>query len=76
MNRALKELVERAETWPETAQAELVEIAREIEGELAGSYAATAEELRALDEALASVERGEIASEAAVEAVLAKYRRV
>ena len=75
MNQALKDLIERAERWPETAQAELFEIAHEIEGELTGSYFATAEELRALDEALASVERGEIASEAAVEAVLAKYRR-
>jgi hypothetical protein len=51
MNRALTELIERAETWPETAPAELVEIAHEIEGELAGSYVAAAEELRALDEA-------------------------
>jgi hypothetical protein len=31
MNRTLKELIQRAEAWPESAQAELVEIAREIE---------------------------------------------
>jgi hypothetical protein len=76
MNSALKDLLKRAEAWPETAQAELVEIASEIEGEIAGDYYATDEELRALDEGWASVQRGEIASEAAVEAVFAKYRRL
>jgi hypothetical protein len=75
MNRALKELIERAETWPEAAQTELVEIAREIENGLAGDYEASEEDLRAIDEARAAVRRGEIADDETVEAALAKYRR-
>ena len=38
-------------------------------------YYATPEELRAIDEALEAVERGEIATEEEVEALFAKYRR-
>jgi hypothetical protein len=37
-------------------------------------YHASTEELRAIDEALTAVERGEIASDEEVEAVFAKYR--
>jgi predicted transcriptional regulator len=37
-------------------------------------YRATPEELKAIDEALAEVERGEIATDEEVEAVFAKYR--
>jgi predicted transcriptional regulator len=37
-------------------------------------YRATPEELKAIDEAIAEVERGEIASDEEVEAVFAKYR--
>jgi predicted transcriptional regulator len=40
-----------------------------------GVHHATPEELAAIDEALAAVARGEIASEEEVEAVFAKYRR-
>jgi hypothetical protein len=57
MNRALKEVIERAETWPESAQAALVEIAREIEDGLAGDYEASDEDLRAIDEARTAVRR-------------------
>ncbi len=39
------------------------------------SYRATPAELKAIDEALAAVERGEIATDEEVEAVFAKYRR-
>jgi predicted transcriptional regulator len=37
-------------------------------------YHANLEELKAIDEALAAIERGEIASDDEVEAVFAKYR--
>lgn len=37
-------------------------------------YRATPEELKAIDEAVAEVERGEIATDEEVEAVFAKYR--
>ena len=76
MMTRLKELLERAKTWPEDAQQELVQLGAEIEGELqAGDYQATAEELAAIDEALEQVARGEVASEAEVEAAFRTFRR-
>jgi hypothetical protein len=75
MSKKLKDLMERAEHWPETAQEELVQLGDEIEGELkGGEYHATQEELRAIDEAIAAVDRGEIATEAEVRAAFAKFR--
>ena len=57
----LRNLLERAQTWPEEAQNELVAIASEIESELlGGEYLATQEELRSIDMALASIDRGSI----------------
>jgi hypothetical protein len=76
MNERLRDVLARAEAWPEWAQQELAEIVQEIDGELrAGTYRATREELRKIDEALAAVRRGEIAAESEVEAVFAKHRR-
>src|ERR1700721_651426 len=47
----LKEGLGRGKSWPIEAQEELARMAHEIEGELKGDYYATAEELRAIDEA-------------------------
>ena len=68
-------MLSRVESWPEDDQDELAQIALEIEARRHGIYHATAEELEAIDEALAAVARGEIATEEEVEAVFAKYRR-
>jgi len=64
MMKKLKEVLERAQAWPEADQAELAEYAEEIEIRRAGKYHATPEELQALDEA----ERSGVASEEEVEA--------
>jgi hypothetical protein len=69
-------MLSRVESWPEDDQDELAQIALEIEARRHGLYQAAAEELRAIDEALASVGRGEIATDEEVAAVFAKYRRV
>ena len=72
----LRDLLERAQTWPEEAQNELVAIASEIESELlSGAYVATQEELRSIDAALASIDRGEFATDAEVAEVFAKFKR-
>jgi hypothetical protein len=71
----LKNVLARAETWSEQDQEELAQVALEIEARRHGVYRATPEELRALDEAMAAVRRGEIASDEEVEAAFAKYRR-
>ena len=68
----LKDVLERAQAWPEEAQAELAAIALEMEAALrGGNYQATAEELQAIDEA----DRSGVASEAQVEAAFAAFRR-
>jgi hypothetical protein len=75
MTKALKDVLTRAEAWPDWAQQDLAELALEIDREVnAGTYRATREELRKIDEALAAVRRGEIATDDEVEAVFAKHR--
>jgi hypothetical protein len=74
MTISLKKMFARAESWSEQDQEELAQAALEIEARRHGVYHASSEELRAMiDEALAAVERGEIASDQEVEAVFAKY---
>ena len=76
MTKTLRDILERAETWPEWAQQDLAELALEIDRELkAGTYEATRDELAKIDEALAAVRRGEVATEEEVEATFAKFRR-
>jgi hypothetical protein len=76
MTKDLKTILARAESWPEWAQQDLADLAGEIDREVtAGTYRATRDELAKIDEALAAVRRGEVASEAEVEAVFAKHRR-
>lgn len=70
----LKKVLTRAESWSEQDREELAQVALEIEARRHGLYHATPEELKAIDEALAEVARGEIASDEEVEAVFAKYR--
>ena len=74
MTRKIKEVLERAEGWPESDQEELVEIARNIEARRNGVYDATREELAAIDEALGQIARGEVATEREVEAAYSKFR--
>jgi hypothetical protein len=71
----LKNLLERVQTWPKEAQDELVALANQIESELGGNdYFATREELQIIDEAIASIDRGEVASAREVEAAFARVR--
>ena len=70
--KALQEVLRRVETWPEEAQEDLAQIAREIDAQLAGrTYHATPEELAALDEA----DRSGVASEEEVEAAFKSFGR-
>lgn len=71
----LKKVLARAESWSEQDQEELAQVALEIEARRHGVYHASPDELKAIDEGLAAIARGEIASDEEVEAVFAKYRR-
>lgn len=71
----LKDLIARVQQWPETARDELMAVADQIESELtSGDYVASREELEMVDVALAAIDRGEIASEAEVEAAFARFQ--
>jgi len=63
-------VLESVRSWPEEDQEELAEIAREIEARRTGTYRATPEELRAIDEA----DRSGIATEEEVEAAFKAFR--
>jgi hypothetical protein len=71
----LKNLLKRVQSWPEEAQDELVAVANQIENELQGrDYLASREELQIVDAAMASIDGGEVASEAEIKAAFAKFR--
>lgn len=74
MTIRLKNVLSRAESWSEQDQEELAQVALEIEARQHGAYHASPEELRAIDDALAAVARGEVATDEEVEAVFARYR--
>jgi len=67
----LKEVLERVKSWPDADQEELAEYAEHIENRRSKGYQATAEELRALDEA----DRSGVASEQEVEAAFRAFRQ-
>jgi predicted transcriptional regulator len=74
--RALKEVMQRVETWPEAAQEELADIALEIEAELQGGvYHARPEELAGIDRGLKAAREGRFATDEEVEAVFAKHQQ-
>lgn len=74
MSKTAKQLLERLASWPEEDIERLENAAREIEAWRNGEYDATEDELRAIDEAIAELDRGEGASAVAVKAAFAKFR--
>jgi predicted transcriptional regulator len=76
MNKALNDIVRRADSWPEEAQEELAQLAREVEAEVnAGAYRANANELAGIDRGLRDSADGKFATDEQVEATFAKHRR-
>jgi hypothetical protein len=63
MDQEIKEILQRVQTWPEEDQAELAEVAREIEARRSGVYVLTPEEETAIREGLAQLDRGEWVNE-------------
>ena len=73
--KKLKDVLERAETWPEAAQAELAELALEIDADLgAGKYHATPEELSGIRRGLKDAREGRFATDEQIEALFEKHR--
>ena len=73
--KILEDVMQLAESWPESAQRELADLAREIDAGLSdGVYHPTPEELAGIDRGLRDAKAGRFASAEEVEAVFAKYR--
>jgi predicted transcriptional regulator len=71
----LKDVLQRVEAWPEAAQAELAELALEIDAGLgAGRYHATPEELAGIDRGLKAAREGRFATDAQIEELFKKHR--
>jgi hypothetical protein len=65
----LKAVLQRVASWPEDRQEQLAELALEIEAEMSSNpYPASADELKAIDEAMA----GETANEEEINKAYAK----
>jgi predicted transcriptional regulator len=73
MNKKLETLLELVSTWPEEAQAELVKSIVEIEARHTGVYRLSDDEKAAIEEALASVDRGEIATDEEMAALFKQH---
>jgi hypothetical protein len=75
----MTDLMERAlatvRGWPAELQDEAAEILLALDRLGAEPYRVSDSELRAVDEAMAQLERGELASEAEVEAAFARFRK-
>ena len=71
----LKDVLRRIEIWPEAAQAELAELALEIDAELgAGGYVANAVELAGIDRGLKAARDGRFATSEQVDELFRKHR--
>ena len=75
MSRRLKELLKRAESWPEEDQEELALHAEAIESRHTDGYRASAEELEGIDRGLRDAEHGRFATDEEVERAFAQFRR-
>ena len=73
--KILKDALERVKTWPEDAQAELAQIALEIDAGLGtGTYHAAPKELAGIDRGLKAAQDGRFAPEHRIKEIFAKHR--
>jgi predicted transcriptional regulator len=73
--KILKDVLERVETWPEEAQAELAQIALEIDANPGSdSYHATPKELAGIDRGLKAAREGRFATDHQVGGIFEKHR--
>jgi predicted transcriptional regulator len=74
MSKKLREIVERAETWPAEAQEEAIATLQAIEAEFPEPYELTEDDRKAIDRGLEDVRHGRIASDDEVNRLFARYR--
>jgi hypothetical protein len=74
MNECLKLLLDRALSWPEEAQEELIDCILTIESQRSGIYQLSDDERAAVRKGLDAAKRGALATDEAVAAVFNRYR--
>jgi hypothetical protein len=72
--KSLEALMERAASWPEEAQAELVRFMIDTEAKHFGVYRLDDEDRKRIEQSLAAARRGEFATDEEVEALFKRYR--
>jgi hypothetical protein len=75
MTKLMEKALEAVRDWPSEQQDDAAELLLALDRLGSGAYRASAEELAAVDEALAQAERGERASDAEVDAAFARFRK-
>jgi hypothetical protein len=73
--KTLEALMERAASWPDEAQAELVRFMIDTEAKHFGAFRLDDEDRARIDRSLAAARRGEFASDDEVAALFARYRK-
>jgi lysyl-tRNA synthetase class I len=73
--KTLDALLERAASWPEEAQAELVRFMIDTEAKHFGVYRLSDDERAAIQKGLEDIAAGRFASDEEVSALFARYRR-
>jgi len=73
--KSLDTLMERAASWPEEAQAELVRFMIDTEAKHFGVYRLSDEDRSRIEQSLAAADRGEFASDEEVAALFRRYRK-
>jgi predicted transcriptional regulator len=75
ITKKLKDVLQRVDAWPEAAQAELAELALEIDAGLGGGkYHATPEELAGIRRGLDATREGRFATNEEIEELFKKHR--
>jgi hypothetical protein len=72
--KSLDALMERAASWPEEAQAELIQSMLDIEVKYYGAYRLDDEDRARIQKSLDAARRGEFASDEEVAALFARYK--
>jgi hypothetical protein len=73
MNKKLETLLELVSAWPEAAQDELVKSIAEIEARHGGVYRLSEDEKAAIEQALAAIDRGDIATDEEMAALFKRH---
>lgn len=75
VTKALREILRRIDTWPETAQDEAAATLHAIEEEMVTPYTLTEEDRRALERSAEDVRKGRFATDEAVQKIFGRFHR-